>query len=52
MYYNNIIIHVFYISLKDLKGGNSDNYDEYRIPSHNNIKYWFNNSKDTLIIKK
>lgn len=33
MYYNNIIIHVFYISLKDLKGGNSDNYDEYRIPT-------------------
>lgn len=24
MYDNNIIIHVFYISLKDLKGGNSD----------------------------
>lgn len=23
----------FYISLKDLKKGNSDNYDEYRIPT-------------------
>lgn len=24
MYYNNIIIYVFYIFLKDLKGGNFD----------------------------